>query len=486
MSRSTITAIKAFFETGDVPTQSHFETLIDTLRGYYYNVKDYGALGDGQYLYNVSMTASSATLTSSGASFVSGDIGKYILVRGAGTSGRDLLTTISAVGSSTSITLGTTAATTVSNQYARYGTDDTTAIQAAITAAHSASGGVVFFPNGSYIIAGALVTSDNLGYNPNAQIYIPSQINTNNGRTHIKIIGETPPNWAALGLGADILRPNGGVWLCSQLAATSGTNPSVIGAANTVVGQNYNYFTIENIGVAVPSNPSGVGVIINGINARNTASLIARHCLVTTESSGYVQVEPQGAYAGILSNKVESETSNLIENCQVWGFRFGYVVTEHVKLIQPAAFCCVVGFCFIRGNSPVSGNIIVNWCKYMLYWPEAATFGETEGTCHVNLSVDTEAYDIDPSRWFATTETILDTNNNGKGVVIYASQLAWTGYSRSTFSKDGGINVLCAPFDTGIYEWTTTGRPTVEGAMGRNTTTNKIEYYNGTTWADLH
>jgi hypothetical protein len=64
------------------------------------------------------ITSGAATFTSASGTFVSGDIGRYIIVQGAGASGADLYTTISAVGSTTSITLGANAGTTVSG--ARY------------------------------------------------------------------------------------------------------------------------------------------------------------------------------------------------------------------------------------------------------------------------------------------------------------------------------------------------------------------------------
>ena len=48
-------------------------------------------------------------------------------------------------------------------------TDDTAAIQAAINAAGTAGGGVVFFPDGEYIIGGPL--QDTTGYN--AQLVMP-------------------------------------------------------------------------------------------------------------------------------------------------------------------------------------------------------------------------------------------------------------------------------------------------------------------------
>lgn len=60
-------------------------------------------------------TASSATLTSATAGFAAGDATRNILVRGAGVAGADIATTIATFNSSTSIALGVTATTALTN-----------------------------------------------------------------------------------------------------------------------------------------------------------------------------------------------------------------------------------------------------------------------------------------------------------------------------------------------------------------------------------
>jgi len=60
------------------------------------------------------MTSGSAALSSATASFVAGDVGRAVIVVGAGVDGADLRTTISAYTSATQVTLGTAASQTVS------------------------------------------------------------------------------------------------------------------------------------------------------------------------------------------------------------------------------------------------------------------------------------------------------------------------------------------------------------------------------------
>lgn len=65
------------------------------------------------------VTNGTTAFTDTNGTFAAGDVGRQILIRGAGTSGGDLLTTIAAVGGSTSITLGAAASNSATGvQYA--------------------------------------------------------------------------------------------------------------------------------------------------------------------------------------------------------------------------------------------------------------------------------------------------------------------------------------------------------------------------------
>lgn len=100
-----------------------------------YNVKDYGATGDGKRLRGVTATAGSSSVTASGGAFVSGDIGKMVVVYTEDAAGS--IRTIASVQSATQITLSGTAGITVSGAtgFLLYGNDDTASIMDALTAA---------------------------------------------------------------------------------------------------------------------------------------------------------------------------------------------------------------------------------------------------------------------------------------------------------------------------------------------------------------
>jgi hypothetical protein len=118
------------------------------------SVKDHGGVGDARVVTDAAMTSGSAVLTSATAAFTSADVGKSVSINGVGVSGGILQTTISGFTNSTTVTLVATAGTTASSQCCAFGTDNTSAVQAAIAAASS----TVFFPAGNYFFAGSIGT----------------------------------------------------------------------------------------------------------------------------------------------------------------------------------------------------------------------------------------------------------------------------------------------------------------------------------------
>jgi hypothetical protein len=100
--------------------------------------KDFGIKADVvEVSCTVSITSGTPNLTATGATFTSADVGKTILVPGAGAASAYLTTSIAAFVDATHVTLGNNASTTLttSAKVIRYGTDDYTAINNAITEA---------------------------------------------------------------------------------------------------------------------------------------------------------------------------------------------------------------------------------------------------------------------------------------------------------------------------------------------------------------
>ena len=128
------------------------------------SVKDFGAVGNVVSLtpVNVTISSSTNTLTVTGGSFTSADVGKAIEISGAGSGGNPLITTISGVTSATQVTLASNASTSLSSssQNVFYGNDDTSAVQAAVNYLISQpTAGIVYFPRGTYWLGSSITAT---------------------------------------------------------------------------------------------------------------------------------------------------------------------------------------------------------------------------------------------------------------------------------------------------------------------------------------
>ena len=134
-----------------------------------FNVRAYGATGNGIALTGVTTTASSTTVCATSHTFVATDIGKLIAVPGAatvvtiGNPAGYLDATVSSISAGCAVVSAAANVSIGGTGTATLATDDTTAIQAAITAAGN-NGGTVYFPPGVYGISASLTPYSNVSY----------------------------------------------------------------------------------------------------------------------------------------------------------------------------------------------------------------------------------------------------------------------------------------------------------------------------------
>lgn len=144
---------------GDASQKQH-QIDHDTLHAFY-NAKrinnilpeTYGAVGNARTVTDAGITSGAATLTSATAVFTSSDVGRRVLVVGAGSGGGAggfLSTTVSAFTNATTVTLAANATATVSNARMWIGTDDTTALQNCLNALKSGDR-MYLDPNKTYL-----------------------------------------------------------------------------------------------------------------------------------------------------------------------------------------------------------------------------------------------------------------------------------------------------------------------------------------------
>lgn len=168
---------------GVTPTSVAYASVINA-GSWVFDVRMYGAKGDGQAVSDGAITTGTNIFTSASAPFHPSDVGKPIQIKGALTSGvTTLVTTITGYTSPSQVTLGASATATVSNALALWATDDTAAIQATINAAFAYGQikgiGIISIPPAAglfYGIAGPLVAGGAAG--ANGQLVIPAQLDT--------------------------------------------------------------------------------------------------------------------------------------------------------------------------------------------------------------------------------------------------------------------------------------------------------------------
>jgi hypothetical protein len=126
----------------------------DLRGGLVYSVKKYGAKGDLRTASDLSATNGSPIITSATIGFTQADVGKSVKSSDALGSIVRYTSTIASVQSATQATMVDNATINQTNRYVHLYTDDTTALQAAITAAGVY--GTIYLPHGAYYVSSGL------------------------------------------------------------------------------------------------------------------------------------------------------------------------------------------------------------------------------------------------------------------------------------------------------------------------------------------
>jgi len=313
-------------------------------------------------------------------------------------------------------------------------TDATVAIQAAINACDAAGGGEVYFPNGTYLIAGAI----NATYN--SQLYIPTSTIAN--RRAFLLIGESTnlvPFGGGLSLGASALPPTNGVILKSSLSTFTNAGQAVIGTV--VTGNNASSLTIKNIGITVKNNPSGTGPVVGGINWSKGTNCRIEDSYVVIDTSGFRSVNPQNDVTGIELPDNSSNEFYTLSNCIVGGFFNGYKLGEHAMLNNVAAMVCKNGYFLKQGSHTTSApRAGAYWCVNAIYVQDYVTLAP--------FKLDVEWQNI--GKWYDNVYTIKDTTNRAKGQLNYTIIVANIGKDNTKFAKLGADNLFTMSDDDGL------------------------------------
>lgn len=383
-----------------------------------------------------SCSASSPTLTVSGGTFAAGDVGKpiYVGAAGSGSPATPLVTTISAVTNATTATLATNCLTTASSTVVAYGTDDTTAVQAAITAAFNHGGGTVAVPNGSYL-AGPL-------QNPttqNAVLVIPYVAPTS-APISISIIGQTNASNNVNCCNGPVLMLTGSI-LFSPLVG-SGTQPALIAALMNGSSSNFSNVTLKFEDIYLRTGYL-TSTPLSGLNAQWAAFSQTKNLTIDVAATATQQfaTAPSSGGIGIITPANDNGALEGSETLSVAGYTIGLRAGEHLDMQNLSIELCTIGVQLEPGYHSL--NIGRAYIGRNVTNIEADTGGP--GEIHIQVAnFDTEH---STSGWYQTTADVSDSNNEiFVGFFFYHVIVTNVGYDNTAWIKTGGSSFTATPF----------------------------------------
>ncbi len=331
---------------------------------YQFRPESYGAKGDGQVAADVS-TNSTAVITSPTIAADPAAVGKQIMINGGnGNPGVPVLGTIQSV-SGNNVTVSQAAGATVSNCQAVWGTDDTAAINAAITAASAYAQAndylaQILFGANIYVTATLTQASSPAVYNTQILVPYPAQ----NGQTRklmVSLIGagyaapcqyweSVVPNMAGTVIVSTLTAPSSqsGTFLQqSVIGGPSGSSGFTGGFANT-------HLTVQNLSVWCPAYTNIKALDLSVLSACHLDGYASQIFAPANNSSGAAAAHPymsdlpaQGLFQnshgiGILFPNSANNDDISFGSIAVEGYELGVQTQDHTAGQRLAAIYCDV------------------------------------------------------------------------------------------------------------------------------------------------
>ena len=463
---------------------------IDGLSGFpwQFNIVSYGgAVGNGQCVTDGVMTATSPNLAcTTSTPFAAGDVGKTIVVQGAGVDQYSpLVTTILTFTDSGHVVLNTNAGTSVSGGFGwvTWFTDDTAAIQSTVNAAatyaqaNTGNAEVIIpqAPNGQFFGVGAGLTHGGTTFG-NAQVTIPvigtADTSENTVTLTIRGMAHTSgiPNWRTRVPwfnGSAIF--SSGVYATAAAQSTNiGTygNGAVIGGPNATQGYGavnldpadlevlYSnmLIVIEDLQVVVPLS-KGLSYSAFDFSGIQSANLFESCYGANTTyaapagwSTGtYITELSAGTAIGCLLPGPSNQENNRIRGLSCYGgYECGIQLTEHtvVEWMQMMYCYTTMSAAWSYTNSAGSlhalyiGQVTSEDCRQHL-----RVIGT--GTSNIGPEIYIGQYDVE----FASTLNLVD-NNSGVGLAAARGRIFMTGKVITGVDLNG--SAISASSQTGI------------------------------------
>lgn len=394
-----------------------------------FNVRNYGAKGNGVHLIDgACSTGTSTAFSSSSASFTSNDVGKVISLVGAGSAGVDLTTTFSAFVDSHDMTLTAGCSTTVSGASYEYGTDDTTSIQNAINAVGTNGVGTVYFPAGIYIVNGAYQNVSK----ENSQLILPEVDVVNTGMQHIVLKGANKRPEAQLSTQAST-SDAGSIIFCTRIGNSAGQS-CLSGWGVTQPPSSTTYFD----GVNLEINKLNFRTVTNPVNSLlNFASTSQISIYSSTLDTAVMPALPTlptnaGSTALILPYVLNFGSQN-VKDVYILGYYVGVQCSEHGVLDN-------VYINKIHTGIVVYGNPYNSYPEHTLHLGyvciQTFVYGISFITGPGKIVADDLDFETLGTGGWTTVDYFYDPNNYAYG------EVHWLNFNNTTVSINGGANLI--------------------------------------------
>lgn len=385
-----------------------------------FNVTDYGAKGDGNWVLDAAMNSGSAVLTSASNPWTTDSVGAYVMVPGAGAGGETLVGTISTFTNAGFVTLSVAASTTVTGKCAMWAHDDSGAIQAAVNAAtsyalaHSGSA-TVYIPSAPGKFYGTGINlQTGTATKGNAQITLPI-VPTTGPKVTLTITGpasgagvqhwqQTTPNTTGATLVSFGLFANASA---QSTSINNNGNPCVIGGPAQPGGYGVNpgvfsnmYVDIANMSILTAHSIFGYTYGALDLSGVACARIRDFGYATTGTVAGNSYANPNafatGASTGLLMPANGNNDLCMINNVICGGgYTYALLPTEHtdiygLRILYSWAALCPVGNYFgsVGAAHSINGTLIsIEQCTYLLHFVGVGSSGIGPV---IYLKIDTE------------------------------------------------------------------------------------------------
>lgn len=290
-------------------------------------------------------------------------------------------------------------------------TDDTAAIQDAIDACEAAGGGTVYFPEGVYVVNGALQDTGR----SNAQLLLPRvAVDAVTEPLSIRLLGPFRPVSQPSVVGAGAVLPDRGAIIQGTLATGGGSLMGAWGPSGSSEDFSFVRVEIQNLTLRMPANPTKSCLDLSHVTACDLDGL-------QIDAGNYhvpsIAAQTTATSYGLRLPKNNNGASTELGRVDVIGFYNGVECGEHCAAAHLNIWAATIGITFPFGNhSSVFQRLGVYHFKTGLFWSgvHSVEIGE--------LNFEHAA----SGTWTVTTD-ISDASNQARGFVYWHTVLAFTG-----------------------------------------------------------